>query len=526
MPNYDVVIISDVAFSMKDSGFPVKVTGAYRIASHLRNNGYTATVIGNISYLIHARIQELHSYFHKIITPETLIVGISLTFLGTSDINLQKTGWTFKNTNNFMYFEEKFKFLIRYIKSQFPHVKIILGGSSHIGDELLEANKNNIDAWIKGYGESGIIKYIEAVKAERDNNVSDSDKVFLGNHDIQYDILGNNYNFHNQVNLFNKEHDNILNTEALPMEMSRGCRFKCNFCRSPLLGKNPRDQSYLRSRYSMAKEFEYNYENFGTTHYYMLCDTFNETTDKLLTVKKALEDAEVKINFACYARIDLIHAHPEQIDILKEIGLKGVQFGIESFHDPSAKSIGKGLGRDKTMNTLQLLREKWGNDVFMVSGFIVGLPYETKETANEWCQMLINGETELNNFQIVALEIAKFHSSMWNSEFSKNAAKYGYTLNDYSGKTLFGINRFGGWTKENGIRSWEEAKKITRHWDEEKEKSLSSLSSWGALSLRAQGWSWKDIFGYTSLSSDFRQRIRGNGFNELEKYADNLFGMK
>ena len=80
-------------------------------------------------------------------------------------------------------------------------------------------------------------------------------------------------------------------------------------------------------------------------------------------------------------RLDLIHAYPEQIDLLKEMGVRNVFFGIESLHDPSSKAIGKGFGREKTIEMIHRLKEAWGKEVFLHGSFIVGLPHETPDTA-------------------------------------------------------------------------------------------------------------------------------------------------
>jgi radical SAM superfamily enzyme YgiQ (UPF0313 family) len=520
--SYNVVLFSDASVVLRYGGIPTRVTGAYKIASHLRNNGHSAIVVGNISYLLDKHLTELHTYLKKIITSDTLVVGFSLTFMGFTD-SLPGIGDLRMHPGN-----KKFIYFIRHIKSFFPHVKIILGGSSYIGEELFNKSKL-IDNWIKGFGETAIIKYLDVVKEERYLNnkkkvhLSADKQKFLNTQIIEYDILGNQYDFHNQPNLFDKNHDVILKNEILPIELSRGCRFKCAMCRHPLLGKNPHDQSYIRSQYSMAKEFEYNYKHFGTTYYNILCDTFNETTDKLLTVKRALDDVGVKINFACYLRLDLLYAHKEQIDILKEIGIKGAQFGIETFNKPTAKVIGKGMSKQRNLDALHLLREKWGDDVFIASGFVIGLPHETKESANEWLRMLVEKETPLHNFMFYALEIQKNNSTAWNSSIGRNPEKYGYTLSDRGGMPYFN-KEYGGWSSSYDISTWEEASEIAEYWMSKWHEEAASMSSWGAVGLLSHGWTWAEILEYNNSPTDAMiQRIKESSARQLEEYAKNIF---
>ena len=140
--------------------------------------------------------------------------------------------------------------------------------------------------------------------------------------------------------------------EVLPLELSRGCRFKCKFCSFPLLGKKPTDERYLRSEKSVYDELKSNYEEFGTTKYNMLCDTFNETTKKLEMLCRVQEKLKIQLRFSCYLRIDLLGAHKDQINLLHEVGLNTCHFGIESLNYESSKAIGKGFNNEKIKDTL------------------------------------------------------------------------------------------------------------------------------------------------------------------------------
>ena len=62
--------------------------------------------------------------------------------------------------------------------------------------------------------------------------------------------------------------------KILPLEVARGCIFKCNFCSFPLNGKGKgeaiRDFSYIRD------ELIENYELYGIEDYWLTDDTFND----------------------------------------------------------------------------------------------------------------------------------------------------------------------------------------------------------------------------------------------------------
>ena len=111
----------------------------------------------------------------------------------------------------------------------------------------------------------------------------------------------------------------ILKGETLPIEVSRGCIFKCKFCAFPLNGKSKLD--YLRDPILIKEELQYNYEKYGTTHYFLSDDTFNDSTTKVEQIHKVVTSLPFKIKFTTYLRLDLLHAHQEQISMLEEMGL-------------------------------------------------------------------------------------------------------------------------------------------------------------------------------------------------------------
>ena len=67
---------------------------------------------------------------------------------------------------------------------------------------------------------------------------------------------------------------------------------------------------YFRDKTKIYNELIYNYDTFGTTDYNILCDTFNESNDKLMMVKsvfdKFYESTGEKIQFNAYLRLELM----------------------------------------------------------------------------------------------------------------------------------------------------------------------------------------------------------------------------
>jgi radical SAM superfamily enzyme YgiQ (UPF0313 family) len=158
-----------------------------------------------------------------------------------------------------------------------------------------------------------------------------------------------------------------------------------------------------------------------------------ETTEKIERVIRAVDRVGVQMNFWAYVRIELLYKFPEQIELLRDLGLKACFFGIESLYDPSAKAIGKGLGRDKVLDTLQRAKTAWGESSSLHGSFIIGLPHETKDTADEWTDLVIKDKTPLDTASFNRLGLTPDYimksgdtSRIFFSEFELNKKKYGY----------------------------------------------------------------------------------------------------
>jgi coproporphyrinogen III oxidase-like Fe-S oxidoreductase len=74
---------------------------------------------------------------------------------------------------------------------------------------------------------------------------------------------------------------------------------------------------------------------------------------------------------------------PESIEIVKASGARMGSFGIETLDDRAGKAVGKGLGRKRIIETLEKIKQSWGNDILVQANLIAGLPYETRESIRE-----------------------------------------------------------------------------------------------------------------------------------------------
>lgn len=405
MQSYHGVILTDALSYGK-----IRPLGAYRIADELRKNGYNILVIDWFTKIPKNKLFEI---LEKFISSETLFFGYSSS-LFTSE---EQSSWL---PVDFEYFKE----INLYVKQINSKIQIIFGGanSKSLTTYNLRFKSNlGVDYVMHGFSDKMIIDFVNNIKNNLPQQVS---KKILNLSEIDYDIKGEHFDFRNNPHRWDRS-DFIFSNEALPLEVARGCIFRCKFCAYPLLGKNPKDDSYIKNENLLLSEIVENYQKYKTTTYFITDDTFNERTDKIELMLRVRDKSKINLNFVGYNRIDLIARKPEQLKLLKDLNFNGMFFGIESFNYESAKSIGKGIRPEEIKENLYKIKEEFKNNVSITGGFIIGLPYETPDTFNEWISWVESSDSPIDSIAIGALGLS--FTGHNESDFSKNPEKYGYT---------------------------------------------------------------------------------------------------
>jgi radical SAM superfamily enzyme YgiQ (UPF0313 family) len=325
-----------------------------------------------------------------------------------------------------------------YIKEKNPKTIIALGGTK-IGMYL---DIKFVDHLFIGYSETMIIDFLDSKTGKKPKRIWN--KIIDHDQKAQLPV----WDFRQSKTEYT-EFDFIQSQEPLSLEVGRGCRFKCKYCSYPLIGqRNIND--YLKKSDVLYEELSNNYIKWGTTRYFIIDDTFNDSTEKMQMFLDVTKRLSFKISFWCYLRLDLLAAHPEQISMLKEMGLGQCYFGIETFNHKTGKAVGKGGNPDKLKETLYLCKEIWGDQVSIQAGFIVGLPYENSDSIKETGQWLAKDDCPIDIKWVIPLSIAAGNNEVmeftYRSDFDKNAEVYGYHIPN--------PKRFWEWEKTDETDIW------------------------------------------------------------------------
>ena len=363
----DVVLFTDVS----SPGFG-RYAGTYRIATELRDHGFDVQVI---EYFTRWTTDELNKIITRFVSRDTLLIGISTTFL-LNEISRTRAATArirqkYRDSNDEGHRLAEFlgrtdwPELYETIKENNPNVKISVGGHK-VGQFSLGPY---IDYAIVGEGEASMVALVAGL---------DDDRPVVGRyvHKKYTDFTTSRIQF--------EKHDLIFPQEQLPVEIARGCIFKCKFCSFHLNGKKLWE--FNRKPELVTDELQHAHDNYGSTGFMFCDDTYNDSVDKVRTFHEQFKKLSFDQTFSAYARADLIISHPETIDMLYESGLRSVNFGIETLNHKSGKAIGKGMHPEKLKEGLYKIKERWP-DVLITAGLIVGLPHDTPETVrknNEW----------------------------------------------------------------------------------------------------------------------------------------------
>lgn len=416
----------------------MRAIGAYQIADVLRHHGYVVQVVDNFPLIVNFNFDLVLNILTSHVDSKTLWIGFSSTFF---EDKISQTDKIFENS--ILLNSDQIDQIKSIVYKKSPKCKFVLGGAK----SWRKGGRNLINYYVEGYADDSVIelsRYLEG-KNPFFQFIANND----GSRTISSDKNASNFDFANYKFKWHQS-DYIFQNEVLPMEIARGCIFKCAYCSYPLNGKKKLD--YIKDPAILREEFTRNYELYGITDYFYSDDTHNDNPLKLeILYDQVYSKINFKINFSAYLRLDLLKAHPHTIDLLKDSGLKSCFFGIESLNHESNKTVGKGAKQTTIINMLENLKYKWPN-VFKQAGFILGLPNDSKSTIKSWMDIVTEDDFPLDNLLINPLHIFKDQGldGYWFNDIENKPEKYGYTFtsnNEWINNT--GLTKTEAWEMRN-----------------------------------------------------------------------------
>jgi len=429
--------------------------GTHRLASHLRLHGFSVLVIDFCSAM---DLQIWQSICDSAIGENTQLVGFSTTWLpyrttfsstNKLEVTLDPHNWISGHNNNDIFDRNSFTFhaatgnaksWIDIVKEKNKKIKIVLGGSRL--DHYLDFPA---DYFVSGLGENQLIDLLTQPKRIWPTIIK---------HDVNSNIR--DWGWTSSTTSYT-EHDQITPDEILSLEIARGCKFKCSFCSYPLIGQKD-IAAYLKTEETLYHEVLDNYNAWGTTKYFVVDDTLNDSIEKLEMLVRINQQLPFDLQLHCYLRLDIIATQSRQLELIPASGIVSGLIGIESFHPVASKVSGKGMDSSRRKRTLYAMRDAWGDRVSLTGTFIVGLPGEDSVSLKSELAWLLKKDCPINNnasFTTLIINPPRPDSYIIGSELDKNPQAFGYETPDPNNPTH--------WTKDDGtdINSFFDARKLS-----------------------------------------------------------------
>lgn len=512
-----VIFVSDNSSFSKIGG--QRYIGPYAIAFALESAGHETVVIDYVSHL-----ENSLDYIKKFITPDTLAIGISSTFMTPT---FTRSEWHSFNSltiqlerysSSPLLFREMAKCtswlneLQGALKSVSPKGKVLLGGAkTQFLLNFQQAELSGIDYFIWGAADGFIAQVINEIEAgtEPKHLVINGHKVI----DTQ-----NHYKIKKDCPPFRwQDHWAIQPGEALPIEVARGCIFNCKYCHYE------KKESFRKEIEKLKQELIDNYERFGTTQYHFCDDCFNDNRSKVEAVCGLLIDLPFKIEWISYGRFDVAVRFPQTVDLMVKSGARGIHWGVETLTGPVALKAGKGTPSEKVKEFLLNFHSTYGDKCLSHGSFIMGLPGETPETQIETIDWVVSNPA-LDFITVGPLKIFPYKNSfdghaMDFSDYSRSPEKFGFKRISFDPPD---------WEHDtmNREQALGFAEVFNKKWRESGPRRRGAINTlWNYPHLRSLGYSQTqvhELYFDISKSSDYFRDASSRFKQRLDQYFQDL----
>jgi hypothetical protein len=371
---------------------PVRPLGPHVLAAWLIKHGYTVKVLDFCNLMDPIDLLEITMQH---VDSSTIAIGVSNTFWGRKlHSSFFEPDWLVKGR--------------ALLESKFPNLEWIMGGYNT--EREYRIHKFRWHQMSNRFAEDMLLKFLD----ERSSKLITRTEFDIATSESRYmDGLG------------------ITPHEVLPLEIARGCQFKCLFC---VYDVGKQKNSYIKDMKNLENELISNYEKYGTTRYIIVEETVNESKEKIEHLAELVARLPFKFEWVGFNRLDLIGTRPGDLEAIEASGMKGSFFGIESFNPSTSRKVGKAWNGTHGKDYLLYLRERWDNKISWTLSFIVGLLDDTEEDLDETQAWLI--ENKMFNWawwplfvKNKNLHYTNRHTSLLN-ELDLNHEEYGYTFYD------------------------------------------------------------------------------------------------
>jgi anaerobic magnesium-protoporphyrin IX monomethyl ester cyclase len=294
------------------------------------------------------------------------------------------------------------------IKVKYPNIFIVFGGSHPSEFPELVLKDKNVDLVVMGEGEITFSEFL--MKFEKNESYKDVLGIaFRGDDDTvvrtparerMEDLDSLPYPARHMLPIDRyleetRRHEFIMRKPSLSMITSRGCPQKCVFCTVRAVWG--RDWS-SRSPSNVVDEIVHLQETYGIREVSFMDDDLGRDIPRLHAICDEIINRKVDIKWVPPNGVAHWLLNEELLDKMKAAGCYRVTFGIESGNTEVRKFIKKKVPLEQATRMV-----KYANKIGMwtVCTFILGFPYETKETMRDSIKYAVDCGTDMAVFYLL-----------------------------------------------------------------------------------------------------------------------------
>jgi radical SAM superfamily enzyme YgiQ (UPF0313 family) len=330
----------------------------------------------------------------------------------------------------------------KYIKNNFPEMKIILGGiHPTICPEVIE--DESVDVICRGEGELPFSEFLSAMETGIDYsstpNLWIKSKKGIIKNEIRHLIQDLDSLPFPDRSLYFDKYPFLANFESKAVLIGRGCPYPCTFCiNNTLMQLHSGKGKFIRRRNpdKVIEEIKSIQEKYTLKHIYFNDDTFTLNIHYLEEFLNKYRK-NFSIPFTCGSRADLVT--PRLVKILKESGCYCVEMGVECGNEDFRYSIlKKKITDEEIINAANLIK---GAGIYLKTSNMTGLPGETLDIAFQTIELNRKIKADFVNCSLLQpypkLEITElaFESGYLNKNFDFSTLEgMSYSKNPIAGK--------------------------------------------------------------------------------------------
>lgn len=180
------------------------------------------------------------------------------------------------------------------------------------------------------------------------------------------------YHLINNINPYIGVKSEKIYKRSLPMQTSRGCPHRCEFCYNTTFNKK---KWRAKDSDRVIAEINELVEKYNINGIFLLDDNFFADLKRVKGIFKRIKDLPVELyNLTC--RVDTFSRFDDElVGLMEEIGVQSIYLGVESGSEDILKKLNKDISIEQVFISNEKIKK---TNIKPIYSFMIGFPFETE----------------------------------------------------------------------------------------------------------------------------------------------------